>query len=360
MVLVLVLCAATHARAQTRAELQARAAAHRARIDSLLPLQEQARAQAVRATLERQRAAAERIGKLDTAQAGPFLVVGRADDVAAATPVFERTWDEFAGLVGAAGERLNGSVFVVRGDDGETGLHGLYGRPRHYLVDLPSIIRYRDRARVVRAAIGNPLRELLPPAVQQWIGEGNFGAGREMDRAYRELAIGDAQGTEMCHDGDLASCMSVLGLTADTDWVKFYTAAQIREKVRRSRGGGTDYVDCVEMHVHPACVAIIARGGFTVLPLSHHTRVVLLEHALLRGGDGSFERMIADSTADVRSALTTASRSELTPLLSSWRETVLAARPTPAAWLGGTLIVTLFWIGVLVMLAKRSTRWRIG
>src|SRR5687768_6414958 len=116
MLVVLVLCAATDARAQTRAELQAQAAAHRARLDSLRPLEEQARAQVERVAQQRQRADAERIGKLDTAQAGPFLVVGRADDVAQATPVFERTWNEFAPLVGNAGARLNGRVFVVRGD----------------------------------------------------------------------------------------------------------------------------------------------------------------------------------------------------------------------------------------------------
>jgi hypothetical protein len=335
LILTLALCAGGRVHAQTHEELQARAAAHRARIDSLRPLYDSAQAQAQRSFVRQARAEARRAGTLDTVGIGPFLVVGRPRDVAATAPLFERAWDDYTPLVGGAAARLEGAVFFVRRDNPGTGRRGFTTRPQHYNVDLPSIIRYGDRMRAVRAAIGAPLRELLPPAVQQWVGEGRFGAARELDRAYRELAIGASRGAAQCHDGDLTSCAGVLGLSADTAWLRFYTSAQLREMERRGRSRD-------------------------LLPLSHDTRVVLFEHALMRGGDGALERMIADSTVDVQTALTAASRSDLTQLLESWRQTVHGARPGAAAWLSGTLLVTLFWIGVLIVIAKRSTRWRIG
>ncbi|HUF49859.1 MAG TPA: hypothetical protein VMN60_03440 [Longimicrobiales bacterium] len=356
--------AAAHAQSDAHAEWRAQAAERRARIDSLLPLYRQA----VQADSQRQRRdrAEElaRAGKLDTATVGFVRITGHRGDVAQAVPLFEEAWRAYEPWLGDEAARLAGVVFVVRGEAGDALVRTLYHEPRHYVLDLPSVIQRADRMRVVRAVLGQPLRSLMPLRVQAWVGEGSFGAGRGPDRTYRELALGASRGAVQCRDGDIATCIGILGVDGDADWLRYYTAAQVRDVVRQRRVGGYSFTRCVELRQDTACVTALRGGGpggmLTPAPVSADARALLLEQALRRGGARSFERLIADSTADVRTALSAASGVRIEPLVEAWRAEVLSARPSATAALGRSLLVTLFWIALLIKLATRSTRWRIG
>lgn len=363
LVLLIVIVPPHGLRAQSTEDLDTYAARQRARIDSLIPLYNAATA--AEEQLRRREAAeqARTYGRPDSVRVGPLTLVGLPREIAAGAPLFERAWREYQPLLGDAGARIDDVVFIIRGDVGEPVLRHLYSRPRHYLLDLPSNVRYRDGIRVVRATLGKSLRELLPVAVRDWIGDGNFGAGREMEHPYRELARGASAGARQCYQGDVRTCIGILGL-ADNDWLQYYSAVQRRQLVKQSRRRNLQVYRCVERRQDSACTNALTppAGGdqIAAAPLTYHSRVVLLEHALRAGGPGSFDRLVADTTADVSRALSAAAGMDVAPLVASWRSEVLAARPNAAAGLGTSAFVALFWIALLVTLATRSTRWRIG
>src|SRR5688500_4800592 len=237
LVAACVLAAAHPAAAQsaTRAAAAQRAAIARARIDSLLPLLEQARADAERRSAEARRAELAAVGKLDTVAVGPLLVVGRRRAFTVAVPLVRRVWSEYEPLLGGgAASRFSGVTLLVEGDQRGELTGELTRRPRHYRIRLSVSADQRDDypESQVRGALNAALFALLPAGVQRWLGDG-YVAEQQHARTYRELVLANSIGAERCLQRSVAACAAQLGVTdAGADWSAWYTREQLQDLAR--------------------------------------------------------------------------------------------------------------------------------
>jgi hypothetical protein len=339
------------------------AAAARARIDSLLPLLEQATAAGQRRRLQERQAELAAAGKLDTVAVGPLLVVGRGRALDDAVPLVRAAWAEYEPLLGGAAGRLEGVSLLVQRDRHAALVGELARRPRHYRIRFQSSVPQPgdDPDLLVRGALNAAVFALLPGSVQRWLGDGNVAGALQHARTYRELVLRNSIGAERCLRRDVDACAALLGVAdAGSDWAAWYTREQLQALARDRRlgVGGGEYDRCVA--AGDACVAAFASAGGPPPPLGQHARASFLQHILPQGGAGSLERLVADSAADARTALTRASGGPLDSAIAAWQQAVSRARPEAYADLGRSLLVTIVWCGLLLTLALRSTRWRIG
>ena len=171
--------------------------------------------------------------------------------------------------------------------------------------------------------------------------------------------------------GSLGACWDAVGVREGDDlWKDLYTDADRREFVRSlnsywrsSSVLGRDplWDGCVDLGLTAACDALLKRRfEEPVIPLSGAFRASLTFRALQIGGQGSYLRLISDEPLSPRDRLAHAAGVDADSLMAVWRDEIMAARPKHAAGMGRAGATALGWILLLLFLAARSTRWRLG
>jgi hypothetical protein len=199
----------------------------------------------------------------------------------------------------------------------------------------------------------------LPPQIQQWMGARP--AVRPWTTEERRVAhfvlvfqsptIGMA-----CTNGSIPACRVALAVVADGDTI----GAWFDQPTRRDRalaglrafggarsGPGAVPPDtirrCTELGDDVACRVILTRVRVPS-PTGRVSREQIVRGALIRGGVRAFERLRADTTMSIESAVASAAGVPFDSLVTTWRRELLAARtPSPAPnatdWLLGIVMI---------------------
>jgi len=221
---------------------------------------------------------------------------------------------------------------------------------------------------------GSHLHELGGIELRRW---GGWWGPREYDlqATYLGLVTSPAAAATHCFEGDMAECARVLGLRAVADpWIELFDPGGRRIWVSRrlrwlrwtTRGGETaraadQFRLCVDGGVDGACLDLLHQEDLplSLLLTSSAMRSIMLVTREL-GGEGTFTRLVADTTAPLAARLSAAATVPLDSLLAIWRGRVMAAEP-PSTRVGPVA----GWLSLIVVvltgtLALRSTRWRLA
>lgn len=339
----------------------------RERLDSLIPRTVKAWDEAHRVdSLKRERERLEREVPTDTLRVGPFQVIARDEQRDLAEAVFSRVWAEFAPILAGSEHLLEGWRIAFEYAENPIGIH-LDGDKSRSLELEPSL--WGDDLEVgVSNEIGIILSLVLPEDLRKWLAGHNLAEPVSLPWRYRRLVTAPSHTVRRCMRGDLEWCWDALGATEPDDkWARWYEALDRREFIR-SRGryygpNNTLYDGCAEGWNIEACDALL-KLSYDVdevpVPLDGSYRAHLVHRALQRGGTGSFQRLVSsgDMLLPARLAYTAGMSEEA--LIGLWRTENLRIRPRFLAGMGRTGLTALLWIAVLLSLAARSTRWRLG
>jgi len=173
-----------------------------------------------------------------------------------------------------------------------------------------------------------------------------------------ELRTASVAGAAGCTDGHLGACAVALNLgSTSPEDLRRFIADRLRE--RRSESAlRALYVACVDDGDDEACLTLLDRAGVPAPVLSTRARGTLLLVMRDAGGAGAVPRFFADTGAPIVPRLEAGAGMPIDSLLADWRETVMAYRPPPSTVPPGAQWLAFAWVGVLVILATRSTRWR--
>jgi len=338
-------------------------------LDTLLPPFKGARARAADAQIARRRAKDARV-RVDTVEIGPLKVLVIPGEDAAARDVVGGVWErEYAPWLDAsptlAADRIffrwsqkqvdfSSSAFSVRVVQGD---------------------RWRSRAYMeggVRWAIGQSLKGDLTGT--------RFGADwsvKEIRRPeepgliYRQVALQPSQAARSCLGGELEACVAAFGLEAmDVVLSRVYTPQERRlfvlsngvrfdpEGLRACRGG--DLAECDRLLRDLSAHYPARQHQLFMVPFGPEVRASLLWFALERGGQGAWGRLLARADDEPLAALEAASGMSADALMRGWHAWLLENRPVGSAGFGPQALTGLAWILLLIALAARSTRWRLG
>jgi hypothetical protein len=184
------------------------------------------------------------------------------------------------------------------------------------------------------------------------------------EAVYVALATAESRSARFCFLGDLDSCRDVLGLSDLSDPLTVWYAPEERRGLvgRINWYGATDvWRNCVDEGLDDACLEFLrtvrpeARA-----PLPIDARRMLLDVALVMGGEGTYARISTSSGSSVEERLAAAVGVEPDTLIAGWREAVLDVRPRTQAVSGWEGLGALAWVFVLAFLGTRSSRWRSG
>jgi len=186
-------------------------------------------------------------------------------------------------------------------------------------------------------------------------------------RVYREIATMPAQVARSCLAKDSAACWALLNLEVGPSPLRvWYTPAERQALVVRrayyvERAGGDLLLRCTDQGSTEACDELIDRMPPRFRePSSNRARTVMLSVALQAGGVGAWARLLEAEPMPPGDALRHISGLSADELAGQWRDVILAARPNVHAGFGLTQLATALWVLLLVVLAMRSTRWRLG
>jgi hypothetical protein len=337
-----------------------------AQFDSIWPLLVTAEAEhSARAKAALAAEAARKAEKLDTATVGPLTVIARPQMLDEARAYVTNVWQDFERSTHGAEAELTGITLLIEGGKTVPMFRPMSYRPRHTMVQMPTMLPLSARRAYLRRALGGHLALAAPPSIRQWLKGAPISLEQDLARTFRELAVSRAESSSRCFRGDIEGCRAALALTPeDSIWSSWYTPAQLRQlaiesssSTRRVRDPVLDA--CIHRNQVADCAAYLRIRQDVPLPLSASVRSGFLHYALEQGGEGSFARLIA-STGDVETALEQASGKPMRELLADWRAEVGRARPQMHAGVTRSRIAIVFWLLVCVGLSMRSTRWRLG
>ncbi|MFC1660308.1 hypothetical protein ACFL3S_02430, partial [Gemmatimonadota bacterium] len=139
----------------------------------------------------------------------------------------------------------------------------------------------------------------------------------------------------------------------------------LREDVERFGRSWLLAHGCVRLSLDRACLLLLrdpwsTRTAPVRIPLETEARASLVAEALAQGREGAFTRFAAHPESLLRDRLASAANLHPDTLMVRWRARVLEARPELHAGLLLSPVSLAFWILILLALATRSTRWRLG
>jgi hypothetical protein len=129
---------------------------------------------------------------------------------------------------------------------------------------------------------------------------------------------------------------------------------------------------CVRIDSGRDCDKAITEFHDRLTPLGDLARASLVSVALEMGGRGSLARLIAfrgsptgldllkEGPADHREMIARTANTDADAVMGEWLRRVRAARPDRAGENRESRLGSFLWIAVLMSLATRSTRWRLG
>lgn len=342
-----------------------------ARIDSLLPLFDEARQEAD-AAMARQAEALRQANPatLDTTQAGPLTIVSFPHQADEAAEMYGRIWeDEYAPFVNHSAA-LDSTHFTFQRS--VTPEH-IPMEGRHYRSEQRAWRGKAHLEELIRASITRAIgMDLQGTEVNRWVRN----LVRKPDNyswVYRTLATTPANVTRACLDGEAGACWSALAIDPDLEaFLEWYLPDERRALVRNMyRGWRREeqpmFDACLDDGIFEQCDAILTRnsayryyGPRSMAPLGGDARITMLWFAVNMGGEGAWDRLVEDPQMSVAEALRYASAATTDELEAAWRAEVLAHRPDAHAGLDTTKWTALFWILLFGALAMRSTRWRLA
>jgi hypothetical protein len=351
--------------AQTREEVSSY-------IESLLPAHDLAWEEAQKADeAKRLQDQLENQVPTDTFMVGPFRVVARDFQRKLATETFESVLSEYGGMLDGSEAVFQPFFFEFQYARRPVQLYVQpdteAGEQVVQAVMEPAFFR-GNLEEGVQTAIGRALLDQLPEEFGRWVSNQGLAPYRGHEWYYRRFATVPSQAVRLCFAGDLDSCWDAVGVSeADDLWKEWYTDADRREFVRSLstrwwiRGSDPLRVGCVEEGLTAACDALLKRRfEEPVIPLTGAFRASLTFRALQIGGEGAYLRLISDETLSPRDRLAYAAGVDADSLMAVWRDEIMNARPRHAAGMGRAGATALGWILILLFLAARSTRWRLG
>jgi hypothetical protein len=216
-------------------------------------------------------------------------------------------------------------------------------------------------------------------ALDAWEGAWWAGSDYDLREAYLGMVTSPSVAATRCFEGDIARCAQILGLEPVADpWTDLFDESGRRIWIARRMGylewwrwptpeaGAARFRQCVEGHVDAACLELVHMTDSLPAPvpgpnvLSGSARRSLMVVSRDVGGDGTFTRLLGDTTAPLGDRLAAAAGMPLDSLLATWHARVLAAEPEPTrvgTVAGWTSLLTVVLAGAL---ALRSTRWRLA
>lgn len=239
----------------------------------------------------------------------------------------------------------------------------------------------------VRELLGQRLVHHLPTRLRDWAGgvpliEPGTGPGYNWESLHRIAVSSGSVAVRDCLAGEAARCWSVLGLPeTETPITEWYTTDEIRLRALmtgqlRLRGGrgfrrGDGSIDkqrldearkllagCRSSDIE-ACLTVDRFGHRSPLPVI--ARTSLMWHALERGGEGAYARLVSavEDGASIPDALSEAAGEPSESLVQSWSQVVVASRPVIQDDLAFAGFSSLLWIlsfaGCSVFAAQRRS-----
>jgi len=350
---------------QTEAELVQR-------MDSLRPLLAEARsafeAEEIAADDAARLRAAE-TARVDTLHVGMVTIITPPDQVETARALFSEVWDEYFSAIEYS-PALEAAVFPFQWSNDQV---PIYTEDNGRTVELTRWAlrsRVRDQIRRTIASTINYDLSSLEAGVAHWV-SGDPLQGHDMERAYRVVATTESQATRSCLAGDIAACVSALGLDTDQTVDKletWYTPAERRSLVARTnylannRKSAEEWALCTEGKVIESCDRLLrARmGGSGWTPLPGYVRETLLSYALQSGGEGAWGRLLEHPDMEASEAMAYASALPFNELVAGWRLWLIDNRPATHEGALPKSGLALLWTLFFAALAMRSTRWRLG
>lgn len=339
-----------------------------ARLDSLLPLVEEAEA-ALRArtlvTEEQAREAAATIARVDTLRVALLTVITPVEQAETARMLFTEVWNEHFGRVDAS-PSLEENTFTFQWSDERVPIH-VWSASR-----AVELARRTSRSRVkaaIRGQIGGALVQDLHRAVPRlanWVAADPF---RPQDHAaaYRMAATSRSRASRSCLAGDLQACADALGLGVERGEQQirtWYTPEERRMIVEGAippeRLETSSRARCLERADYEACDEVIQSVPRDWTPLGGPVRETVLAYALERGGRGAWTRLLSNPEMEPVEALEHASGLSIEELLAGWHALLLESRRASFENLVPSSGRSLAWILLFAALALRSTRWRFA
>jgi len=216
--------------------------------------------------------------------------------------------------------------------------------------------------------IASVLSADLPPEIRGWLGSGLAPTApdrRTWHQGRVGLALSGTLASRECAAGAVARCVQALGLTPVPNPAFALFDATGRQKMvadeRRALRDedSTTFDRCVRANQYAACDSIARSMPPELVPMAlpGSARSTVLEYALVKGGSGAFDRMIA-TPGGIRDRLEAASGESADSLVRQWRAAVMDAPENAASLDGETAISSLLWAALCGGLALRSSRWR--
>jgi len=187
---------------------------------------------------------------------------------------------------------------------------------------------------------------------------------------YVQLVTAGAAAATDCFKGHGDGCKAALQVSEDSQfYLSVYDAGQRRGAVAAARSPDVvdpadhaRYARCVDDGVDSACIDYLRGIPLQQIPqpLNFEARNLLVSTALVLGGPGAYDRLMADSTAPVIARLEGTANAPLDQIVGTWRSKVMAARPVAIGVPVGEAALAAGWVGLIAFGAIRSTRWRLS
>lgn len=224
-----------------------------------------------------------------------------------------------------------------------------------------------------RTLIGMAGQPKVDARFSRWLGNTVhpvFDTAAVRSGTYVQLVTAGAAAATSCFQGSVDGCIAALQVAEDSQfYLSVYDAGQRRAAVALARS--PDVVDpadharyghCVDDQLDSACIEFLRGIPLPQIPqpLNFEARNLLVSTALVLGGPGAYDRLMADSTLPVAKRLERAANAPLDKIVGSWRSNVMAARPVATRVPAGDAALAVGWVGLIAFGAIRSTRWRLS
>jgi hypothetical protein len=306
-----------------------------------------------------------------TIRVGPITVLADSQWVGLARNVAERLAPLAARTYGKLAERLRDYQFVLRDKGGVeseasvlSGIVDPAGRERlrgsDYARANDLFVSWERKTELMLAqeidtAVASWIKTTIPidaPTAATWTD------------ARSALVLSRTPASSDCVHGRIERCSQLLGLVEVSDPAfMLFDAASRQDVIKRlspllRRADAKLFDRCITAKVETACDSLMRSVPPEALPAPAPpiVRQSFVRFALMIGGDGAFDRFIAESNPRARIEAATKLRADT--VIRRWRETLLDTRTSSTAIDMETGISALAWAALCGALALRSSRWR--
>jgi hypothetical protein len=219
-------------------------------------------------------------------------------------------------------------------------------------------------SRAIRTSLDSTLRVWMPVLRPPGADSAEFG-----ERAFRIAVASGSAAVRRCLAGDDTACKSALGLIPTDDplhtWYDPVDYPDLLKSVSNlhaeleTQMGVPVVTACLHDRDIASCTRVVPRIPHSALrpPMPDDVRSLLFLVAMQNGGDGAFDRLVADSASAPLARLAGAAKMPEHELLVAWRTRVTALRPARALPTAGIVLVSLLWIGCCFGAALKGTPW---